>query len=183
MKLEPIAKPIRIRIKLGNSEFSSLDSVKNNFSIEELFPLFLDGRLERWLVQIGEQLIASKVKDMSAKCKEGGMRDYIMFLSLFFEEVRESLVGFDTETKEWSLEAFLKTINIDALKVIYTYTNHINSINWKVIIDSILSRDNIKKYFEDRLLHEIYSDSGEWGLKFANLLSSEEDLRFIRHFE
>ena len=176
MKLEPIAKPIRIRIKLGNNEFSSLDSLKNNFSIEELFPLFLDGRLERWLVQIGEQLIASKVKDMSAKCKEGGMRDYVMFLSLFFEEVRESLVGFDTETKEWSLEAFLKTINIDALKVIYTYTNHINSINWKVIIDSILSRDNIKKYFEDRLLHEIYSDSGEWGLKFANLLSSEEDL-------
>ena len=60
MKLEPKAKPIRIRIKLGNSEHSSLDSVKSNFSIKELYPLFKDGRLERWLEQIGEKQFAHR---------------------------------------------------------------------------------------------------------------------------
>ena len=84
MKLESYAKPIRIRIKLGDSEYSSLDSVKSHFSIKELYPLFKDGRLERWLMQIGESQLALRTSDLSKKCGDGDIKDYILFLSFYF---------------------------------------------------------------------------------------------------
>lgn len=87
MKLEPIAKPIKIRIKIGDKEYSDFDSVKKNFSAQELYPLFKDGRLERWLRQIGKDSIANSVQDISQKCGDGSMQDYILFLSIFFDEV------------------------------------------------------------------------------------------------
>lgn len=48
MELIPKAKPVKIRIKSGGEEHSSLESLKRNFSISDINPL-LDGRLARWL--------------------------------------------------------------------------------------------------------------------------------------
>lgn len=175
MKLVPIAKPIRIRIKLGNNEFSSLNDVKNNFSIEELFPLFLDGRLERWLIQIGEQSLSDRVKDIKDKCTEGGIRDRIMFLSLFFGEVRDSLVDFDIENKERSLETYLESVNIDVLKVIYYHTKNISKIDWKSIVRSHLSIDNIEDLYISSEFSEIFGDS--WGYEFAKMVKCDNDYK------
>ena len=50
MKLIAKAKPVKIRIKSGGEEHTSLDSLKRNFNISDIQPL-LDGRLVRWLKQ------------------------------------------------------------------------------------------------------------------------------------
>lgn len=77
MKLIPKAKAVRIRIKSGGEEHSSLDSLKRNFDLSDVRVL-LDGRLSRWLKQQGEHDLASKlvlidieklIKDDFALCK------------------------------------------------------------------------------------------------------------------
>ena len=179
MRLEPKAKPIRIRIKLGNSEFSSLNAVLENFSINELFPLFQDGRLERWLIQIGETKLAAQVKDMSPNCTHGDMHDYILFLSLFFDDVETSLKNQIQESTEWQVETYLSNASISALKVIYRYTKGINDINWQDTFDNILTRNNISSIFKDADLHSVYTTDNEWGVKFADLVNSEEDYKTL----
>ena len=47
MKLEPKAKPVRIRIKSGGEEHSTLESLKRNFSVDDLKPAVEDRRLSR----------------------------------------------------------------------------------------------------------------------------------------
>ncbi len=39
MRLEPYAKPVRIRIKSGGEEHSTLESLKKNFRFKDIFPL------------------------------------------------------------------------------------------------------------------------------------------------
>lgn len=61
MKLIAKAKPVKIRIKSGGEEHTSLDSLKKNFNISDIIPL-LDGRLERWLYQQEEHELADMLK-------------------------------------------------------------------------------------------------------------------------
>lgn len=61
MKLIPKAKPVRIRISSGGQEHSSLDTLLENFDIESLLPLYINGSLSRWLNQIGAFDIADKL--------------------------------------------------------------------------------------------------------------------------
>lgn len=178
MKLEPYAKPIRIRIKLGDSEYSSLDSVKSHFSIKELYPLFKDGRLERWLMQIGESQLALRTSDLSKKCGDGDIKDYILFLSLFFDEVANSLSIIKSE-KEWSLNDFLSTLSVDQIKFIYAKTKEIDDIDWFGYIKKIVSMENVFPIFEDSRLYNIYNTS-EWGIVLSGLVKTEED--FIKIF-
>lgn len=57
MKLIAKAKPVKIRIKSGGEEHTSLDSLMRNFDICDI-QLLLDGRLVRWLKQQGEYNLA-----------------------------------------------------------------------------------------------------------------------------
>ncbi|MCI7009811.1 MAG: hypothetical protein MR919_12595 [Parabacteroides sp.] len=86
MTLIPIAKPVRIRIKSGGEEHSSLESLKRNFCLEDIKPL-LDGRLIRWLQRLGkkEQMLADKLKafDTNRLEREEGM---FAFIQLFFDQ-------------------------------------------------------------------------------------------------
>ena len=90
MKLIPIAKPVRIRIKSGGEEHSSLESLKQNFCLEDIKPL-LDGRLSRWLQRLGEkeQLLADELKNFNVKRldQEKGM---FAFIQLFFAQELEA---------------------------------------------------------------------------------------------
>ena len=180
MKLEPIAKPIRIRIKLGDSEYSSLDSVKSNFSIEELFPLFKDGRLERWLMQIGEVQLAKDTNILSKQCGDGEIEDYVKFLSLFFDEVANSLSQYQNDAA-WSFTDYLSTASLDTTKIVYTKTKDVKSIDWPRYIDEILSKDNAFALFEDAQLHSVY-DNKDWGIKLSGLVKTDNDYREIFKF-
>lgn len=180
MRLEPIAKPIRIRIKLGKSEYSSLDSVKSNFSIEELFPLFKDGRLERWLMQIGEVQLATVTNNLSKQCGDGDIEDYVKFLSLFFDEVANSLSLYQNDAA-WSFTDYLSTASLDTIKIVYTKTKDVESIDWPSYIDEELSKDNAFALFEDAQLHSVY-DNGDWGIKLSGLVKTVSDYREIFKF-
>lgn len=57
MILKPIAKPVRIRIKSGGMEHSSIESLKAHFVLDDLKPLIHDGRLSRWLEQQNQKAI------------------------------------------------------------------------------------------------------------------------------
>lgn len=84
MKLIPKAKPVKIRIKSGGEEHSSLDSLKRNFNISDIQPL-LDGRLVRWLKQQGDNELAETVNNFnpSSLHTPNGVME---FMQVFFAE-------------------------------------------------------------------------------------------------
>ena len=195
MKLEPKAKPIRIRIKLGNSEHSSLDSVKSNFSIKELYPLFKDGRLERWLEQIGEKQFAHRTGELSKQCGDDNMKDYILFLSLFFDEVAESLSAFKGE--EWSLYDYLSSTPLDTQKFVYAQTMEMETeeIDWgeefaKLVTDvekykdlftflERLSRNNPQPERCRKTISTFYSNCSQKGYQWASAFEKKLSLDYI----
>lgn len=188
MKLEPKAKPIRIRIKLGNSEYSSLDSVKSNFSIKELYPLFKDGRLERWLEQIGEKQFAHRTGELSKQCGDGNMKDYILFLSLIFDEVADSLSAY--KGKEWSLNDYLSSTPLDTIKFIYAQTMDVEEIDWgeefaKLVTNEEkykelftylerFSRNNPQPERCKKIISSFYSNCSKKGYQWASAFKDEE---------
>ena len=65
MRIIVKAKPIRIRIKSGGEEHSSLDSLRQNLCVQDLWPLVKDKRLSRWLMQLGEVDLAHDIDALS----------------------------------------------------------------------------------------------------------------------
>lgn len=195
MKLEPTAKPIRIRIKLGNSEYSSLDSVKSNFSINELYPLFKDGRLERWLEQIGEKQFAHRTGELSKQCGNGDMKDYIQFLSLFFDEVADSLSAYKGE--EWSLYNYLSSARLDTVEIIYAKTMDIEEIDWGEEFTKLVTNEekykNLFTYLERlsrnnpqpercrKIISTFYSNCSQKGYQWALAFKDELSLDYIAY--
>ena len=82
MKLIAKAKPVKIRIKSGGEEHTSLDSLKRNFNISDIVPL-LDGRLIRWLKQLGENELADKISGFNVSLLNSA-QGIIKFLSFFY---------------------------------------------------------------------------------------------------
>lgn len=82
MKIIAKAKPVKIRIKSGGEEHSSLDSLKRNFNIEDI-KFLLDGRLSRWLRQQGEIELAYNVDGFVINDLEN-LNGIIRFIKLFF---------------------------------------------------------------------------------------------------
>lgn len=87
MKLIPKAKPVKIRIKSGGEEHSSLDSLKRNFNIDDIKPL-LDGRLVRWLRQQGENELADVVSKVDASVADS-IQGVMYLMNIFFAEYIE----------------------------------------------------------------------------------------------
>lgn len=175
MKLEPIAKPIRIRIKIGHNEYSNLADVRNNFSVEELFPLFLDGRLERWLFQIGEQDLAEKVKALAEECDDSvSSVNYIKFLSVFFDDIDYDDIVVDGEV------CFDK-VPIETLKCIYRTMKGIDSICWKDLFAPCVTNQTIIEFFADEALRSLFSIDTEWGLKFVDKV--DDDISYRKYFD
>lgn len=87
MKLIPKAKPVKIRIKSGGQEHSSLESLMCNFDISDIKPL-LDGRLERWLRQQGENEYAESVHGMDDSSLDT-IRGAMCLMKIFFHEYIE----------------------------------------------------------------------------------------------
>lgn len=82
MRLEAIAKPVKIRIRSGNEEHSSLESLKHNFCVEDIRAL-LDKRLARWLRQQKENALAQAVDDFDMS-RLDSQEGYLDFIRLFF---------------------------------------------------------------------------------------------------
>ena len=85
MELIPKAKPVKIRIKSGGEEHSSLGSLKRNFNISDINPL-LDGRLARWLRQQGESALADATSKFDSD-RLNTLQGKLDFLEIFFENI------------------------------------------------------------------------------------------------
>ena len=87
MKLIPKAKPVKIRIKSGGEEHSSLDSLMHNFDVFNIGSL-LDGRLVRWLKQQGENELAEVVDGIDASSLQT-VHGLMYLMKIFFPEYIE----------------------------------------------------------------------------------------------
>ena len=84
MRIIVKAKPIRIRIKSGGEEHSSLDSLRQNLCVQDLWPLVKDKRLSRWLMQLGEMDLAHAIDALSVGQLD--VSTYFKILFLFFKD-------------------------------------------------------------------------------------------------
>lgn len=84
MRIIAKAKPIRIRIKSGGEEHFSLDSLRQNLNVQDLWPLIKDNRLSRWLRQLGETELAHSVESLINE--ELDEHAYFYVLKLFLKE-------------------------------------------------------------------------------------------------
>lgn len=84
MRIIAKAKPIRIRIKSGGEEHFSLDSLRQNLNVQDLWPLIQDNRLSRWLRQLGETELAHSVESLINE--ELDEHAYFYVLKLFLKE-------------------------------------------------------------------------------------------------
>ena len=84
MRIIAKAKPIRIRIKSGGEEHFSLDSLRQNLNVQDLWPLIKDKRLSRWLMQLGETELAHSVESLINEFK---FRKFLSLLSFVHKSV------------------------------------------------------------------------------------------------
>lgn len=88
MKLYPKARPVRIKLIVGEEEHSSLDSLRDNFDVVEILRLFENGGLKNWLKQINKEDIFRQLNGQN--CKEISQK-YENVYDAFFPEKRLSL--------------------------------------------------------------------------------------------
>ena len=84
MRIIAKAKPIRIKTKSGGEEHSSLDSLRQNLCVQDLWPLVKDKRLSRWLMQLGEVDLAHAIDALSVGQLD--VSTYFKILFLFFKD-------------------------------------------------------------------------------------------------
>lgn len=160
MKLIPKAKPVKIRIKSGGEEHSSLDSLKRNFNISDIQPL-LDGRLVRWLKQQGEDELAnviSEVESESLNTLQGAMNVMQIFFKDYIEAngIHNSL----ELTKHWlNSSSYRKngenlclqiirlldnTESLEITKYLYKHREElkISNYDWFAIFDIRINKEN-----------------------------------------
>lgn len=89
MILKPIAKPVRIRIKSGGMEHSSVESLKSHFVVDDIKDLVADGRLSRWLEQQNHRSIPDEILALNKDSMEFALAIY----RFFFDEKNEMSDG------------------------------------------------------------------------------------------
>lgn len=89
MILKPIAKPVRIRIKSGGMEHSSVESLKSHFVVDDIKDLVADGRLSRWLEQQNHRSIPNDILDL----KKDSLEFTLAVYRFFFDEKNEMSDG------------------------------------------------------------------------------------------
>ncbi len=107
MNLEPYAKPVRIRIKSGGEEHSTLESLKKNFCFEDIFPLMKPGSsFFSWVKQqsgtggLLERM--EKYKPSTNDVEKVTEEDVVNLFSVFFDSVyqKDDLKSIVTKLKK-----------------------------------------------------------------------------------
>lgn len=158
MRIIAKAKPIRIRIKSGGEEHSSLDSLRQNLCVQDLWPLVKDKRLSRWLRQLGEVELAHDI-DALSECQ----LDFSTYFKVLVIFLKDDLVGHHV-TELYTLFSFWH----DCEKR--------NSKNYDSLRKYLLSQYEGAKFIFKQYAEE-FSD-GEWWDVFCKY-ENEEDPEFL----
>lgn len=171
MKLIPESKPIKIRIKVGDEEFSTLNALKKNFSFNDLYNL--RGTLTRWLIQIGEISTAEKLKAaVESESGDDTLLNYIMFLSVFFEDIpAPSELSSSTPIK--TSKEYITIAPFETLQFIYKLTSNVtnSNIDWLSYFKLKLTPENINQVLERN--YALFS--GKLENLFVELTRNESD--------
>lgn len=179
MKLISKAKPVKIRIKSGEEEHSSLDSLKRNFKISDIKPL-LDGRLVRWLKQQGENELADVISEVDSESLNT-LQGVMNVMQIFFKNYIEANAIHDSLelTKHWlNSSSFRKngenlfyTIiwllndpsSLEICKYLYKHKEELNipQLDWYLIFDLRIEENEDKSdpevlYILGKMLWEGY---------------------------
>ena len=158
MRIIAKAKPIRIRIKSGEEEHSSLDSLRRNLCVQELWPLIKDHRLSRWLRQLGEVDLAHDIDALSES-----QLDFSTYFKVLLLFLKDDLVGRHV-TELYTLFSFWhdcekrKSKNYDSLR--------------KYLLSTYEGAKFIFKQYPEEL------SDGEWWVVFSKF-ENEEDPEFL----
>ena len=154
MRIIVKAKPIRIRIKSGGEEHSSLDSLRQNLCVQDLWPLVKDKRLSRWLMQLGEVDLAHAIDALSVGQLD--VSTYFKILFLFFKDELYAHCVMD-------LYALVSYWHDSEMKM---------SKNYKSLLKFLLSQYKGAKYLFDHYPNEI--SVSEWWKVFCKFQSDED---------
>lgn len=158
MRIIAKAKPIRIRIKSGEEEHSSLDSLRRNLCVQELWPLIKDHRLSRWLRQLGEVDLAHDIDALSES-----QLDFSTYFKVLLLFLKDDLVGRHV-TELYTLFSFWhdcekrKSKNYDSLR--------------KYLLSTYEGAKFIFKQYPEEV------SDGEWWVVFCTF-ENEEDPEFL----
>ena len=165
MKLISKAKPVKIRIKSGGEEHSSLDSLKRNFNISDIQPL-LDGRLVRWLKQQGENELTDVISKVNASVADS-IQGVMYLMKIFFAEYieRNNICDVLELVKLWlkspsyrkngenlfyyiTWNLYENVESLDAVKYLYKHKNELNcpKTDWFMVF---ILRENENEYKND----------------------------------
>lgn len=180
MRLIPKAKAVRIRIKSGGEEHSSLDSLKRNFDLADVRVL-LDGRLSRWLRQQGEHELASTIEASDKHILDSN--DFVLCKLFFANEMNEnnelSIYSFanyclkKSNYRNTGVNLLRKVVydDMEIAKDLYvTYGLDIFSREEWISVFSKYQGNNDPDilYYWGRLLYESKNDIND-GIKFINM--------------
>lgn len=158
MRIIAKAKPIRIRIKSGGEEHSSLDSLRQNLCVQDLWPLVKDKRLSRWLRQLGEVELAHDIDALSESQLDSST--YFKVLVIF---LKDDLVGHNV-TELYTLFSFWHDCGKKKSK------------NYDSLRKYLLSKYEGAKFIFKQYPEE--ASDGEWWDVFCNF-EKEEDSDFL----
>lgn len=154
MRIIAKAKPIRIRIKSGGEEHSSLDSLRQNLCVQDLWPLVKDKRLSRWLMQLGEVDLSHAIDALSVGQLD--VSTYFKILFLFFKDELYAHCVMD-------LYALVSYWHDSEMKM---------SKNYKSLLKFLLSQYEGAKYLFDHYPKEI--SVTEWWNVFCKFQSKKD---------
>lgn len=154
MRIIVKAKPIRIRIKSGGEEHSSLDSLRQNLCVQDLWPLVKDKRLSRWLMQLGEVDLAHAIDALSV-----GQLDDSTYFKILFLFLKDELYAHCVK----DLYALVTYWHDSEMKM---------SKNYKSLLKFLLSQYKGAKFLFDHYPKEI--PVSEWWNVFCKFQSDED---------
>ena len=158
MRIIAKAKPIRIRIKSGEEEHSSLDSLRRNLCVQELWPLIKDHRLSRWLRQLGEVDLAHDIDALSESQLDFSTYFKVLLLFLKDDRVGRHVTELYTLFSFWHDCEKRKSKNYDSLR--------------KYLLSTYEGAKFIFKQYPEEV------SDGEWWVVFSKF-ENEEDPEFL----
>ena len=147
MKLEPKAKPVRIRIKSGGEEHFNLESLKRNFSVQDLWEAVIGKSLSRWLKQQDEKELADGV-DGFCEIEKPSVDDYVRFSNLFF--ANETIVDADSLLKFYQSKGLKKNVR-SAFLELFDSLSFENGKQWYDSFKHLKKNEEWVDFFEHSL--------------------------------
>ena len=202
MTLTPKAKPIRIRIVSGGEEHSSIETLRDNYSLDDILPRVKDGQLYKWLKRVGEIKAAETAEKLKDHDIDANSKSMVELTSVIFNTTSTNIEELLELWHRKYPKSFLNNIknNIPALKSycenlqniseareLYSSCNDENSKmalkDWQNIFVTILKKLPLKAVLDDFKKHK--SDKPMNVMSWLKVLThytnsvSDEELYFI----